>query len=379
MFTFNSNKSILDFCKELLKKRFPKNILKHDINTESDSDKLNFACPFCGDSKKDGTKKRGNLYLKTETYKCYNDGCGIFIRLTEFVSTLGLKYKIDIPNVNTQPVFELAARPTKKGFLFEFLINHDSKKELLCFSKVIDRFSLIPCKDAPINTKIYNFINNRCLFDINMFKKTCYYDSREDKIYIFNLDLNSNKVIGFSLRYINPSKTGLRYNIKNYSEFKKTGLIKKMDSEFIIKINSLNNYFNILNLDFSKDIIIVEGQFDSMFINNCVATTGISKSKYLLNELTTKDKTKILFDNDVAGIYETLKLLKKGYRVFLWSKVILELKKKHKKKIKAIKEIKDINDLYKFMKLQNSNLNYTTFNKFIDCFFSNSIFDTHFV
>ena len=38
-------------------------------------DRLNFACPFCGDSSDDNYKKRGNLYFNNLMYHCYNGGC----------------------------------------------------------------------------------------------------------------------------------------------------------------------------------------------------------------------------------------------------------------------------------------------------------------
>ena len=45
--------------------------------------RLNFCCPYCGDSK-DAKKKRGNLYVDTLTYKCYNGGCAVFKNLNQF-------------------------------------------------------------------------------------------------------------------------------------------------------------------------------------------------------------------------------------------------------------------------------------------------------
>ena len=65
---------IKDFIKDVLKKRFSDNKIKQTLD-DSDSDKLNFACPYCGDSNKDSSKKRGNFYLSSNTYKCFNDGC----------------------------------------------------------------------------------------------------------------------------------------------------------------------------------------------------------------------------------------------------------------------------------------------------------------
>ena len=37
-------------------------------------DRINFACPYCGDSH-DSHKKRGNIYWKTLMFHCYNGGC----------------------------------------------------------------------------------------------------------------------------------------------------------------------------------------------------------------------------------------------------------------------------------------------------------------
>jgi len=51
MFDFLVSYSIQDFVKDLLKKKFPGSNLKQQIFDSGD--KLNFACPFCGDSKKD--------------------------------------------------------------------------------------------------------------------------------------------------------------------------------------------------------------------------------------------------------------------------------------------------------------------------------------
>ena len=37
------------------------------------NDRLNFACPICGDSERHHGKKRGNLYFKNMYYVCYNE------------------------------------------------------------------------------------------------------------------------------------------------------------------------------------------------------------------------------------------------------------------------------------------------------------------
>jgi len=375
MFEVTVNYSILEFCKDVLKRRFPQNPIKQQI-LEVDSEKLNFACPYCGDSDKDHNKKRGNLFFKTNTYKCFNDGCMKWVPLEKFVSTFSLKYQLEIPSIEkNKPTFTPTESKNKKGFLIEFLINKEIGNKLLKFTDIIARFSLVPCTKAVPGSPIHDFITRRKISELPFFEKTCYFDSREDKIYLFNLDLKSDSILVFAIRHIDSSWNGPKYNIKNYSEFKKNGLVFEQDETFITEVNTLNNYFNILNINFSKDVTVTEGQLDSLFIENCIATTGVTKSKYVLESLLTKQKTRIFFDNDKAGKNATIEFIKKGYRVFLWSPVISELIRRFPEARKEIIKIKDINDLYCFLNARDPQLTFISFNRFIDEYFSNSAFD----
>lgn len=375
MFNLKVDYSLLDFCKELLKKRFPQSQIKQEINDE-DPDKLNFACPYCGDSAKAANKKRGNLYLTTNNYKCYNDGCSVLVPLEKFVSHFAIKYQLSIPTIGKKKIeFNPNVSKKKKGFLIEFLINKEVGSKLLKFSDIVSRFSLIPCAEAMPGSPIYDFVTKRKINHLPIFEKTCYYDSREDKIYLFNLDLRSDRIIGFAIRHIDDSWEGPKYNIKNYAELKKNGLVRDLDEDFIIEVNTLNNYFNILNINFSKEVTVTEGQIDSMFITNCIATTGVTKSKQILETLLSKNNTRIFFDNDSAGIKASLDLIKKGFKVFLWVSALDELRKKYLAEGKNISKIKDVNDLYKFISDQDASLNFDSFNEFISKHFSNSAFD----
>ncbi len=107
-----------------------------------------------------------------------------------------------------------------------------------------------------------------------------------------------------------------------------------------------NNYYNILNVNFGEKITVTEGQIDSMFVKNSISTTGVTKSKSILKSLLTKRNSRILFDNDSAGKSESIKLIQEGYSVFLWSKLISDLKRKYPNLIIDAHKIKDINDLY---------------------------------
>lgn len=363
------------FCKAVLKKRFPNELPKQEIY-ESDGDKINIACPYCGDSVSDPHKKRGNIYLKTQTYKCYNDGCMVWVPLAKFIAYFSAKYNLTLPGLEAKRVeFKPETSLKKRGFLIEILINKEIGQKLLKFDELVERFSLMPCSKADPDSPIGKFIKKRKIDSLPVFESSCYYDSRQDKVYLFNLDLKSGRVLGFALRKISDSLPGPKYNIKNYSEFKQTGLVRNLEDNLIAEIDSLNNYFNVLNVDFSRPIIITEGQIDSMFLDNSIATTGVTKSKAFLGSLVTKKNSLILFDNDKAGKNQSIELLKQGYKVFLWTKLMSDLKKAYPKDSRLLLDVKDINDLYIFLSARDQSLTFASFNSMLIQYFSDSMFD----
>ena len=68
-------KRIEDLLNGVLKKSFPSDYNKQKIYLAGN--RMNFSCPYCGDSN-NSRKKRGNFYINTLSFKCYNGGCGIF-------------------------------------------------------------------------------------------------------------------------------------------------------------------------------------------------------------------------------------------------------------------------------------------------------------
>jgi hypothetical protein len=370
--------NIQTFVQDLLKKRFPNDRLRQLVYESGD--KLNFACPYCGDSKTDPKKKRGNLYPERGFYKCYNDGCGVKSDLPKFISKFSLKYSLGVPDVKSSEVkWVPQTNKKKRGSLIELLINHNATEHLLRIDYLVDRFSLVPCEEAEPDSEIGLFISRRHLTDLPSFKESAYFDSRKDKVYLFNLDLRSGKVLGFAIRRIGEDSFGPKYLIKNYSELKKNGLIKNIDDSLLADIDNINNYFNILNVDFSKPILVTEGQIDAMFLNNSIATTGISKSKLLLENLLSKSNTLILFDSDSAGKTQSIDLIKKGYKVFLWNKVMSDLRKKYFTDYRKVRLIKDVNDLFIFMYEHDNSLTFDQFNDFIMGYFSESPLDLLYV
>ena len=378
MFDLLTNYTIEGFVKDLLKKRFPSDRFKQEVYESGD--KINFACPYCGDSKSDSKKKRGNIYPDRGYYRCYNDGCGVKVDISKFISKFSLKYSLGLPDIKTEAKWDPQTNRKKRGSLIELLINNQVGDHLLRIDQLVERFSLIPCNEALSDSQVGQFIKKRRLIDLPSFNECSYCDSRDNKVFLFNLDLKSGKVLGFAIRRIGEDVVGPKYLIKNYSELKKNGLIRKIGDEMISDIDSINNYFNVMNINFSKPVMVTEGQIDAMFLNNAIATTGISKSKLLLENLLSKSNTLIFFDSDDAGKRQSIDLIKKGYRVFLWNKVFHDLRKKYPSaEYRKIRLIKDVNDLYGFMKDCDQTLDFNSFNEFVLDYFSESPLDLLYV
>lgn len=365
---------ITAFVETVLRKRFHDVLEKQKIDGSSDR-KLNFACPICGDSQKKVSKKRGNLYLDTKHYKCFNDGCMAYMSLSEFVAKMSREHGIMLPSFVLEDGFKATPTPKKtENQLIRFLTSDTS--QLVTISEVINRFSLKRLDMVPDTSIAYQYIKSRYLHLIKDYGDFLYTDSQDNKVFIFNFDKKSGKLLGFAMRTLNES-ISQKYIIRSYTDltqiFSQLGISKQLVDD----ANFLNNYFNILNIDFSKPIRITEGQFDSMFIDNAIATSGATKARSIFAELGAKSATQVIFDRDKAGKTQMMNFIKQGYSVFLWNKAIGDLKKKYSTKddLLNLTKVKDINDLFKFLQTRDTNHSIEKFNTWINGYFSESIFD----
>jgi len=172
-----------------------------------------------------------------------------------------------------------------------------------------------------------------------------------------------------------------KYIIKTYTDLSNIFVQKHLPKQLIDDANFLNNYFNILNIDFSRPILLTEGQFDSLLLDNCIATSGVSKAKSIMSNLGAKSGVRIIFDKDQAGKVQMMNFIKQGYSVFLWNKVIAELKKSAEttQEFLQINRIKDINDLFSFKRSKNPVYTLNDFNKWIGENFSETVYDLVFL
>ena len=151
------------------------NILKQEFRNEPERQevlpkgkRINFSCPYCGDSQ-DAYKKRGNFYLESLTYKCYNGGCvysnpGSFRTIWEMLEDFKLTEEVD--PLERAGIIN-AIREGKKNIQrvsydisIDQLIDEDLKTLLVPRSLLMKKMGLEEIPGTPLE----NYLNKRFQF-----------------------------------------------------------------------------------------------------------------------------------------------------------------------------------------------------------------------
>ena len=118
--------------------------------------------------------------------------------------------------------------------------------------------------------------------------------------------------------------------------------------------------YNFHHINKTQPVVVLEGPFDSMFVENAIATLGLSLAEKMQDQIDKLDAY-YLFDNDEAGNVKARKFLKAGKFVFLWKDFLKEMK--------LTKDVKDINDA--ILKLNKDKFTFEELKKY----FTNSYVD----
>ena len=214
------------------------------------ADLYNFRCPLCGDSKKHKNKARGYVYpLKADmNYKCHN--CGASSTFSNFLKSLdSTLYK--------QYIFEkFQTRNTGKGSIIE--------KPKLDFKKPVFKKQLDLPKASEVSVA-KEYLEKRMLDPtqfyfakkfrewVNTKKQTFDTIGRDESRIIIPMYDTERNLIGFQGRSLGPNS--VKY-------------ITVMLHEEAPKVYGMDQ------IDKSKSVYVVEGPFDSTFVNNSIALCG---------------------------------------------------------------------------------------------------------
>ena len=272
-----------------------------------------FRCPYCGDSQKNKNKTRGYIYKykNDHNFKCHN--CGASKSFSNFLKDqdVGLydqyvmeRYRAGLTGKGTntpdpvlpksKPVFQ------KKDFdlqrISELNNSHPAK---------------IYLKKRKIPEKLFRefYFCEKFKYWTNTQKYTFKDESNDESRIIIPLK-DKDGIFGFQGRTLNP-KSKLRY-------------ITVMLNDEKPKIYGLDK------IDVSKPIYIVEGPFDSTFLENAVAMCG---SDVDIRTLGWSDHIWVL-DNEPRNrqiVNRVSKLVDRGQKVVIWNSEVKQ---------------KDLNDMF---------------------------------
>ena len=268
------------------------------------ADLYNFRCPICGDSQKHKNKARGYFYVvKNNTnYKCHN--CGASLSLNNFLKTL------DTTLYKQYTLEKFKEGHTGKNFVVD--------EPNFVFKKPVFKSKII----LPLCTEVESGrtylqkrrVDPRKFYYAENFKEFCntykevFADTTVDEPRIIIPLYQEKKLIGFQGRSLGPSLT--KY-------------ITVMLDEEAPKIYGLDT------IDKRLPIYVVEGPFDSTFVDNSVALCGSDGD---LGYLKGSDLI-LVYDNEPRNreiVNRIERCIERNQRVVIWPNNIIE---------------KDINDM----------------------------------
>ena len=341
---------IKNIVQKILDKEFA-NVQKRRINDYSD--RLNVACPFCGDSHRNNHAKRGNLYFNRLVFICFNcDKKTTFDRMCKHFNE-----QID-PDKKLEMIEHLDSIMTYNDYQSEFTdAKFDNLIDLSDLEKSIE-LNLTPFSDfkpIQINGGIYKYLIGRGIEPDkhkNIYQAKYWKNEDESEWIIVMLNRRDTKLLGMQVRNLKEGRRRMFkiYNFENILEWVNLAKEepKQIDINELVIYNKLSYYFNILNVDFDRMITVFEGYLDSLFYPNSIGLVGVNTDfRFLENS---GFDLQYFFDNDEAGFKKSEEKLKEGYTVFLWNKLfesIVEQKNSNDpfSLLHRISKVKDINKL----------------------------------
>jgi 5S rRNA maturation endonuclease (ribonuclease M5) len=256
--------------------------------------KYNFRCPFCGDSHKSQSKKRGWWYLDNASFYCFN--CSASMSGIEFIKNLaGIEYDT-----------------IKKEYLKLFLKSGISPNLSATFDIKENQNDIFNLRNTikddwrnPLSQDAITYLTNRKVLEAPYFNKKLYSCYTKDKSKEFIL-------IPWTVNGIDAY-----YQLNDFHKY-------NPDIKYIFPRNKQKLIYGLDNIDLAFPYIIVfEGVYDSMFVKNGIAvgTKAITQTQIdLIKYRYPKHQIVISFDNDNAGISAMKKVVssKHDFKFFNW-------------------------------------------------------------
>lgn len=306
--------------------------------------RLTMACPFCGDSTTDHKKKRGNLYWDTLQYHCFN--CGTHSNAYQLLKEHNVKFKSTDDSIS---VIDYIQEHKAESNHIEVL-EHDVFKMAYDLAPTRKELSTwFGFKEIEPGDPAFFYLRGRLLSSkLNRFM----YSPKDKRIVVLNLAPN-DKVIGFQTRAL-VKKSNSRYLTYDLPKiYQETDRELSLSEEELASISKISTLFNVMLVDFERDVTMFEGPIDAMFMENSIGLATAGRSTEEFDEIPT---IQYMFDNDKTGKSKMVEKLKRGRKIFVWNKFLTEtgIEREWENYLKGIdknerdkypKQIGDLNDL----------------------------------
>jgi hypothetical protein len=287
--------------------------IPHKTKIDRYGNRLNFSCPYCGDSD-EKRKKRGNFYLDTQGYKCYNGGCGVFKSSLSFFYDFGASGKLSTDERNEiKTILEEVKgkrRPVMGSLDIGLLFDEDIDKYIIPREDFMKKMNLLETSGS----RIERYLRRRYQSPDKKFA----WDPKGQRLFLFNLT-KDDKIIGLQIRRMDSIKGSPKYLTYKLSLIWEK-LLKCRDQDFLAgcrKVDPISSVFNVASIDFGQDITIFEGPMDSWFWKNSVALCS-SENRFPFEI----ENIRFWYDWDKAGLSKSIEMLSNGFSVFNWGKFL---------------------------------------------------------
>lgn len=305
-----------DLVYAVLRKRFPGDVERQRI--QDSGDRMNFCCPYCGDSA-DPKKKRGNLYPAKMYFKCYNGGCEKYTDLEWFLRNFQCIDLLTPEEVGDLKIGIQAERRNSEGARkIDYEINLQKMVDARWDRLLVPRQELMKSLglwDIYESSPQGVYLKKRMQTVDGKFA----WDNKRKRLFVLNLDKTGQWVFGLQVKPMDdPTAKYKTYNNEKVWEYfmgnKNPGLL-----EYASRYNRLSTIFGILKIDLGRTVTVFEGPMDHFLYPNSVATCGIG------NELPLElHDSRYFQDNDEAGRKFAFEKLDERQKVFMWRKMFEE-------------------------------------------------------
>jgi hypothetical protein len=287
-----------------------------------------FACPVCGDSKRNEREKRARIYVNDDDndntfliYRCYNGGCiAAKWSINHFLSYFGKEsgnYSITQPENRKKPYVgspDIASYAVPRKDLFK-------------------AFGLVEAID---NITCLRYLKSRAISEIRSGFPNFAYSTYNKSLYMLNTTLDDSAIIGMQVRWADKKYGRFRtwtlsdlHDVISKKLDRKNNLLDDIEKNVLEKADRTSMIYNIMHANLYADkLYIVESTINCHNIlslnEHAVATWGssnklVTPNGWYMFDCDPEDADKN-GDNRAAGIVSSIESLKNERMTFLWKK-----------------------------------------------------------